>query len=279
MSAFRSAAEEEFSAIFREYSPRLVKWLYWKLPSHLPHVAEDYSQEAFNDLWEILQKGRPVDYPWALLKKIAQRRMADYFARKVNAATDVIDFDDPASVVIEASTGHRYASGDPELALLAGALYTAMERMQEASSTWRSLHALTAKMRPLGEPYPAGPKDPYRSQRLGAARDQAHRDRDDALRELRAACEEVGSLRAELERLGGRDWKSCTGWPPPAYGGGGTRSRKTAICDPDVTECPQGHLLHLDSVGFLEDGTRVCRACSTSAGRRSRGKATAGATS
>jgi DNA-directed RNA polymerase specialized sigma24 family protein len=268
-----STVEEQFTAIYREQYKRVVTWVYWKLPKERTHQAEDYAQEAFHDLWEHLLKGRTVDYPFALLKKIAQRRMADYYqSRKANAATDAVDFDEPSTAVVEAVSGHRYAAGDPELSLLAGALWEAVEVMREASEKWRALHALTGRMRPLGEPYPTYPRQATRGLKMGAARDQAHRERDEALVEFQAACAEVGVLRAELERLGGQDWKSSTGWPPPACGGGGVRSRKTAICDPDVTECPQGHSLSLDTCGFLADGTRTCRACYAETTRRYRSK-------
>lgn len=264
------AITAQFEGIYRDYYKRVAAWVYWKLPKERTHQAEDYTQEAFRDLWEHLLKGRQVDYPWAFLKRIAQRRMADHYARTENVVGDTVDFDEPSTAVVEAVHGHRYAMGDPELALLAGALWEAMERMRDASEKWRALHALTGRMRPLGEAYPSPPKDPYRGARLGAARDQAHRDRVEALHEFQAACAEVGRLRTELEQLGGRDWKSCTGWPPPLMGGGGTRSRKTAICDPELTECPNGHPLSLDTVGFLEDGARVCRACASDATSRYR---------
>ncbi|MET9494309.1 hypothetical protein [Streptomyces sp. NPDC006552] len=271
--------EATFNAIYAEQHPRLVKWLYWKLPSYLPHVAEDYAQEAFADLWEIFQKERTVDYPWALLKKIAQRKMANYYSRWDSASGDSVDFDEPSTALVEAVQGHRYAEGDPEMSLLAGALWEATEAMQAASKKWRALHALTAKMRPLGEPYPTSGRSLARKLREEAARDKAYSDRDQALRELQAACAEVGQLRSELERLGGRGWKSCTGWPPPRQGGGGSRVRTTSICDPTVTECPKGHSLSLETCGFLEDGTRTCRACGTEAGRRWATKRKAGAAS
>ena len=270
-TASAPGAVEQFEDIYRQYHQRVVKWVYWKLPKDRVHQAEDYTQEAFRDLWELLLKGKAVDYPWALLKRIAQRRMADFYAQAQNVTSDAVDFADPEMVVIERAAGFRYASGDPELAMLAAELESAMERMRDASKEWRRLHALTAKMRPLGEEYPYFQGELNRKLRQEAARDKAYQDRDDALRELQEACRVVGNLRADLERLGGR-WASSCGWPPSCARDG--RHRKGTLSDPTVKVCPEGHCLEgVDGVGFLEDGTRVCRACSavrTAAYRRSK---------
>ncbi|MEU9183334.1 sigma factor [Streptomyces sp. NPDC048484] len=262
-----SAIEQQFSDIYREHYKRLVTWVYWKLPVGRQHMAEDFTQEAFQSLWDYLPKSGAPEYPLALLKRMAGHKMADFYVRRQNDS-DVVAFDpaESSAAVAAAASGHRYVEGDPELSLLAGALYEAMGRMQDASVQWRRLHALTGKMRPLGEPYPDVPKRASRKLKQEAVREQAYRGRDEALAELQMACGEVGSLRAELERLGGRNWKSSTGWPPPSRIDHGTH--RTTLDNPDVRECQYGHPLTIDTTGFSANGERSCRACGNDVQKR-----------
>lgn len=70
----------------------------------------------------------------------------------------------------------------------------------------------------------------------------------------------MGQLRGELERAGGGSWRSCSGWPPARYSGG--KRLEGVASDPAAKHCSQGHPLDdLELVGFLADGTRVCRVC------------------
>lgn len=267
-----AAAEREFTAIYAEQAPRLVKWLYWRLPSYLPHVAEDYAQEAFLDLWEYLKKGRAVDHPFALLKKIVQRRMADFFAaHKANVGAQLVDFAGevlPEDVVAESVRIGRYASGEPELALVCAQLQTAMERMQEASKAWRDLHSKVSKCRARADLY----KDPTAIAKWQAETERTADRRDVALVELQEACRVVGNLRAELEREGGACWQSSCGWPPPPFRKGGL-PQGSGASDPTVTECCAGHRMDdLENVNFTADGFRLCRTCYKNAARRQKSK-------
>lgn len=240
----RQGAEERFTEIHREHGRRLTQWFYWHLPDGMRGRSEDLAQDVFVDLWEHLLKGRPVDYPFALLKRIGQRHIADQFAVRARDTDAVlVDITDPASPSVETvGCSSRYASGEPELALVAAELETAMERMRDASALWRSLHGKVASA--------------SRPDTLAKVIGQ----RDDALVELQEACRVVGNLRAELERAGGCAWRSSSGWPPSLARDG--RQRNGALSDPTVKECPKRHCLaDVESVGFLEDGTRVCRAC------------------
>jgi DNA-directed RNA polymerase specialized sigma24 family protein len=221
--------------------------------------AEDLAQETFLCLWEHLLKDKEVTHPFALLKRIGQRRIADEFGvRNRDTGSLSVDFSAPESVLIETSTGHRYASGEPELALVCDQLETAMGRMREASALWRDLHSKAATYRSRSEKY----KDPDTCTKWRNEAVKAVGLRDEALVELQEACRVVGSLRAELERAGGCAWRSSSGWPPSAARDGRHR-RCGALSDPTMKVCPNQHRLDdIESVGFLEDGTRTCRSCS-----------------
>lgn len=269
------SSEESFNDIYREQARRLHAWLYWKLPSSMPHLADDYAQETFHDLWVHLQKGGTVDYPWAFLKKIASRRMADYFARnKADSDALLVDFVAevlPEGVLSGNAIDGRYASGEPELALTCAQLQSAMERMQEASKTWRDLHSKVSRCRSRAALY----KDPAAVAKWEAETKRTVRQRDEALVKLQTACAVVGDLRAELEREGGACWQSSCGWPPPPFRKGGL-PRGAGATDPTVTECCNGHRLDdLENVNFTADGVRNCRTCYTAANQRCKTRAQA----
>jgi hypothetical protein len=194
--------------------------------------------------------------------------MADYFASKskVHAEAMMVDFEGevlPEGVVRLAST-ERYASGEPELALLCAQLQTAMERMQSASKAWRDLHSKASRCRARINTY----KDPAVVDKWTAEAERMAGRRDEALVELQSACAVVGNLRAELERSGGACWQSSCGWPPPLPN---SKQPRTGLSDPTVKECHQGHRLDdLDNVNFTADGTRNCRTCFAAASRNHR---------
>lgn len=220
----REAAEARFTEIYAEQNRRLTQWFYWHLPESVRGRAEDLAQETFLNLWEHLLKGRSVDYPFALLKRIGQRRMADQLSVRARDAEAVLmDVTDPEAPSVE-TIGHssRYAAGEPELALVAAELETAMERMRDASALWRKLHAESGKYK--ARPKPPGWVDPNpgRTAKVDAARVEIRIRRDEALVELQEACRAVGNLRADLERAAGCAWQSSCGWPPRSLATGGT---------------------------------------------------------
>ncbi|MFI9174869.1 RNA polymerase sigma factor [Streptomyces lincolnensis] len=269
-AATHQGIAEQFEALHRQHFHELAGWLKRRLPLTLVSQSEDFAQEAFIVLWEHMNKGRPVNKAFGLLMTMAQRKVWTHQALFAQQHSFVTDLNDPASVALDGLNEHRYAAGDPALAMVAEELETAHERMTEASDLWRQLHKKVASMKPRGLPT----KDPARitqnERRLADARTQ----RDDALAELQEACRVVGQLRGELERVGGGSWRSCSGWPPARYSGG-VRVDGVAS-DPTSKQCSKGHPLDdLERVSFLADGTRVCRDCRIGANNRQRKATTA----
>ncbi|MEV4043117.1 hypothetical protein [Streptomyces sp. NPDC049744] len=247
---------EQFEALHRQHFNELAAWLRRRLSVTLAPQSEDFAQEAFIELWTYLGKGKPVAKPFGLLMKMAQRKVWTHQALHSSQHAFTTDLNDPAYVVLDGFNEHCYAAGDPVLALIAEELETAHERMTEASQQWRRLHQKVASMKPRG----AATTDPKRVAQNEARKAEALLQRDEALAELQEACRVVGKLRGELEQVGGGSWRSCSGWPPPRYSGG-VRVAGVAS-DPTSKECSKGHALDdLDRVGFLADGTRVCRVC------------------
>lgn len=261
-----STVEEQFAAVYAEQFQRLVRWLQWRLPSHR-HNAEDLAQETFQVFWVELGKGfevRPTVF--GFLKFLANQEIARSFRiQSRDTAVEVVDFAEGEAFGSVPTSRHRYTSADPELSMVAAELDAAMERMQDASDRWRKLHAKVAAMRPYRESH-REPAHKLRARQV--RREEVHRQRDEALVELQEACRVVGNLRGELERLGGCGYRSSGGWPPPLTYSCGMRSRKTAVCDPALKDCPNGHPLGLEALGFLADGSAVCRACSQEATAR-----------
>lgn len=270
MSARTQSVTEQFEALHRQHFHELAAWLRRRLPLSLVSQSEDFAQEAFIALWEHLGKGRSVEKAFGLLMTMAQRKVWSQQALFTHQHSFAADLNDPASVALDGLTEHRYAAGDPMLAMVAEELETAHERMTEASERWRQLHTKVASMKPRG----AATTDPVRAARNEARKADAMRQRDEALTELQEACRVVGQLRGELERVGGGSWRSCSGWPPARYSGG-VRVDGVAS-DPTSKHCSKGHPLDdLDRVTFLADGTRTCRDCKNLGQRAKRAKAKA----
>lgn len=270
MSAAQQSIAEQFEAIHSQHFHELAAWLRRRLPLSLVSQSEDFAQEAFIALWEYLGKGRTVEKAFGLLMTMAQRKVWTHQALFTQQHSFTADLNDPASVALDGLTEHRYAAGDPALAMVAEELETAHERMTDASERWRKLHAKVASMKPRG----AATTDPVRVARNEARKAEAVRQRDEALTELQEACRVVGQLRGELERVGGGSWRSCSGWPP-ARCSGGVRVAGVAS-DPTSKHCSKGHPLDdVDRVSFLADGTRVCRGCRNLGQQANRAKATA----
>jgi DNA-directed RNA polymerase specialized sigma24 family protein len=268
MSANAQGIAEQFEALHRQHFHELAGWLRRRLPVTLVPQSEDFAQEAFISLWEHLGKGRPVEKPFGLLMRMAQRRIWEYQALHTAQHSFVTDLNSPASAGLSGLNEHRYAAGDPTLAMIAAELETAHERMAEASEHWRRLHKRVAATKPRG----AATKDPARIARNEQRLVELRLQRDEALVELQEACRVVGQLRGELERVGGGSWRSCSGWPPPRYSGG--KRLEGVASDPTAKRCSKGHRIDdLERVGFLADGTRVCRECNSPTNALQRQKA------
>lgn len=259
------AVVEQFDELHQRHFHELAGWLRRRLPAGLVSQAEDFAQEAFIELWAYLGKGKPVGKPFGLLMKMAQRKVWTHQALHSAQHAFTTDLNDPASAALDGLNEHRYASGDPVLAMIVAELETAHERMTAASERWRKLHQKVASMKPRGE----ATSDPVRVARNEARKAEAILQREEALTELQEACRVVGQLRGELERAGGGCWRSCSGWPPPRHCGG---MRVDGVAsDPTSKQCSKGHsLTDLERVGFLADGTRVCRDCRGGANERQR---------
>lgn len=253
------AVEAQFNEIYAENFRRLTGWIKWHLPASLASQAEDFAQAAFISLLEHMRKGRPVEKPYGLLMKMAQRKIWDHQALHSAQHAFTTDLNDPASIALDGLTEHRYAAGDPVLAMIAAELETAYGRMTEASEQWRSLHNKLGTMKPRTVDSSTCKATLRRAEWREARRADTRRQRDEALIEFQEACRVVGQLRGELEQAGGC-WKSCSGWPPPRHCGG--KRLEGVASDPTSKECSKGHCLKdLERVGFLADGTRVCREC------------------
>lgn len=258
----RDAADQLFNDIYGQHFDRLRQYLYFRLPLDKVHLAEDFAQEAFADLWCHLLNGRPVTRAYGLLRKIALAKMNDYYRVKSNLEYKAVDFDDPEASPV--TTSHRYAAADPAMAPLTAELDQAMARMQNASAEWRDLHKKSYVLdRRIADGYDPDPEPLVRSA------EALKRDRNRALGQLRKACGAVGALRAELERIGGPNWKSSSGLPASTMSDGKARAGSVAS-DVSRTHCDAGHLLDLENSSFSEEGRRRCRKCSESGKRRVR---------
>lgn len=249
---------KQFEDLYEKHWRWVSRWLHYRLPSGWQHLADDLAQETYIVVWDHLLKGRGIESPLGFLKVVAEGRLSAYFRSRLRGtAVTATDFAGIITVEVEEAIDHRYAATDPELALVAAELDTAMERMREASARWRHLHSEAAKHRSRYERHKALPAS---AGRWLEETEKAARLRDEALPELQEACRVVGQLRGELERLGGDGYRSSAGWPPsPALDGS---KRSGPLSDPAVRACPERHCLDdVDSVRFLEDGTRICRAC------------------
>lgn len=254
-------AVARFEEIFREYMPRIRKFIWTRLDIGQYHLAEDLTQETFSALWtHYLAKGQGVDSPFSLLCAIGKNQvLAHQSWLKNNEMT--LDYSDPATTPI-VTTGHMYAADSPDLAHLSRELEQAMEEMTKASSTWRSANKAVARMAGSLHPDAVSGLTPETKSRMEQQIDVADMQERATLESFRQACAEVGRLRSELEAAGGANWRSSTGMPPSA---GTSPIRKGGMSDPAVTHCPEGHLLDRRTTLFAEDGRKMCRPCRAAA--------------
>lgn len=257
-------AAEQFTEIYAEHWNRLRKYVHFTVPLHMTDLAEDFAQETFIELWRHMLKGRPVTRPYGLLRFMAVRKIASHFAVKSNLDYKAVDMEDPATVAILNISDHRYAANDPVLASLAAELDQAMLRMQDASASWRELHKKTHL---LDQRIASG----FDTERVKQNAATARQDRDSALVGLQEACGAVGAIRAELERVGGGDWKSSSGLPASVAGDGKGRAGSVAS-DNSRTHCDAGHRLDLDNSSFSAGARRSCRRCAEATVARSTGR-------
>jgi DNA-directed RNA polymerase specialized sigma24 family protein len=75
--------EEQFSALFSDYQPRVLGFILNKLPWRDRQLAEDLTTETFLSLWRsIIEPGKLIAHrdPFAIMATIAKRRIADHYA-------------------------------------------------------------------------------------------------------------------------------------------------------------------------------------------------------
>jgi len=253
-------SEGQFEEIYRQHFRELSAWLRRRLPVTLASQSEDFAQEAFIELLAYLGKGKQVTKPFGLLMKMAQRKVWTHQALHSTQRAFTTDLNDPASVALDGLNEHRYAAGDPMLAMIAAELETAHERMADASQRWRSLHNKLGTMKPRTADSSTCRETLRKAEWRESRRVDMRLQRDEALVELQEACRVVARLRGELERVAGGSWRSCSGWPPARYSGG--KRLAGVASDPTSTQCSKGHCLKdLERVSFSADGTRICRGC------------------
>jgi DNA-directed RNA polymerase specialized sigma24 family protein len=257
------AAAQQMTEIFNLYWDRLRVFIWKRIDIHQQHLAEDLASETFAELWRryfLTGRGGSVDKPYGLLCTMARSQIGQHFLRK-GSTERALDFTDPVNTPLIA-TGHAYALEAPGLNHLLAELDAAMDRMTEASKTWRAKHKDSHQLRSLL-------KDGYNASRGGltaegkrdlkARLDVVDREETEALHAFRGTCRRVGQLRAEMEATAGPNWRSSTGLPlnPEITSPRPGKYRN----DLTVTHCPAGHLMDLHNTHFGEDGSRDCRAC------------------
>jgi DNA-directed RNA polymerase specialized sigma24 family protein/transposase-like protein len=255
------AADQQFAEIFKQYRPRLERYLSWVLKTPYHPLAEDLAQESFLYLWRDYLSADGLREPekvYGLLKVIARHRVHEYFKAARNRESTV-DYTDSANRDLD-GRGHGYALGIPHVALLVTELEEATERMSEASEKWRGLNKESARLRmQLADNYRdhlGGLSESYREDCERKA-EAVERQEETALVVFRDACRRVGDLRAEIERTAGANWRSCVGMPP-------SQAPHRALSyakDSSATHCSKGHLLDRLNTAFTESGERRCRAC------------------
>lgn len=266
------AIEQQFTEIYQQYRTQLARYIWRRLDLWQGQLAEDLANEAFIELWQHLLKGRPVDKPYGLLCRMARTKLSYFWSLQKNKER-LVDLGDPANAPVVA-TGHAYAADTPGLAVLSSQLDQAMERMADASEKWRSLHKEAHRHRKiLGDDYRAGTGGVSAAWKERAEKDLgvAERRQALALKSFQDVCRRVGTLRAELESIGGANWKSSTGMPSSTGSSGGVKNG-SVTADLDRTHCPEGHRLDLNNIHFDADGRRHCRACNDASAKRHQAK-------
>ncbi len=251
---------DQFTEAYRANRARLVRYTSVFLDRGQVHLAEDLTQDAFIMLWTDQAAGR-VDFDrpdlYGLLKLFARRAVHAHFkAARNNERT--ADLADPANGPL--TSGHSYAADVPHAALLVGELDDAMDRMAQASETWRNLNKESAQHRMRLDPAfreHLGGLSPARREAFEKQVREAEAREEKALEAFRARCLRVGQLRAEIEAVAGPNWRSSTGMPASQ----GKGAALSFARDSSITHCPKGHLLDRLNTAFTPEGERRCRAC------------------
>lgn len=265
--AVPAAVDQQFTEIYGEHYERLRRYISFRSP-HRTDLAEDFAQEAFIDLYQMMQKGTDPENPYFLLCHLARNAMGAYWRLKKNSDQVAVDLGDPVNTPIIA-TGHAYAPHTPELAHVSRELEQAMEVMTAASQEWREKNKAWNRRRVIvaaleEEP---GRLTPEVARGAQVELEEADRAEAEALETFRSACARVGALRAELEAAGGGCWNSSSGMPASL----GTRPNVPGSqTDPTATHCLQGHLLDRANTYFYENGKWGCRTCRTAQSQAAR---------
>lgn len=248
--AQRAQVDSDFAAIYDVQYKKIRGHISLRLPGQKRHMADDITQETFMVLWRHMLLGRSVEKPYGLLRAIAMKRMASFFAVKSQNAM-ALDFEDPINKPIVA--GHRYAAAEPGLAELTDDLSAAMSDMEKASSAWRKQHVRTCR---VADEVTAGADHT----RLELSR----ADESRTLAAFRAACDKVAEIRSELDAIS-PNWNSPTGMPASIASNGQQEGSFTS--DYSRTHCDEGHELTLENILFTASGFRHCRTCRNGSGR------------
>lgn len=240
----RDAAAQYFTELFQQYMPRVRKFIWSRLDVREECLADDLTQETFAELWaKVVLAGKPINKPFGLLCTIARGQLWDHFDR-MSSHERALDFADPVNTPILA-TGHAYAAGRPDTALMVAELDTVMDEMRALSEQWQGLHQESYRLRQQGSP-----------DRLSET-DQAE---EAALSDFRAACQRVGELRAEIQAVAGPAWRSSVPGP---------ERRSMALravgyrTDFTIGQCPAGHRMTYQNTSFRKDEQRAWRECRT----------------
>lgn len=272
------AAHATFTTIFQEYAPRISAFIATRVDREQLHLVDDFTQETFILLWtSYVQQGRMTDVgrPFGLLATIARTVIAKHYRTKNRTQLErTLDFSDPANTPVLA-THHVYVSESPDLYQQCQELDAAMARMTEASKDWREKDKLRGRLRRSlqNDRHWQGGMLADTRQRAQADAEAAERSEREALDVFRNACRTVATLRADLERAAGPNWRSSTGMPASAWKKAPSDAWTT---DPDRTHCPRGHALDRDTVVFTAEGARTCTRCKADAARPKTKKAPAG---
>lgn len=76
--------KREFVKLYDNYAPKIYRFIYLKINSI--HDSEDLTSETFFKLWQSIKEDRlnkqKIDYPRALLYRIANNLVTDFYRRK-----------------------------------------------------------------------------------------------------------------------------------------------------------------------------------------------------